>query len=243
MAEAATAFHHLDAAAPHQFVGREMLHLGAVERNGTLGDVAATTCRKPRCASASRYSSGYSWPQPSSAAAAPCPSSARSSRRSSPTSHHPAAACKRGYGRYGRRKWSARLFRGSEGRTPPSESGLAIRLTSPAVRVSGRGCCSRRARRERYYFVTIGEGRQLAPAFADKAEGDQKTEPIRCIIDTANDPREISLDDSVTRENMHPADQFEAFKKLSEERGLGADQIDLLVTAKAGSYGRCLAAR
>jgi hypothetical protein len=36
---------------------------------------------------------------------------------------------------------------------------------------------------------------------------------------------------------MHPADQFEAFKKLSEE------EIDLLVTAKAGSCGRCLAAR
>jgi hypothetical protein len=34
------------------------------------------------------------------------------------------------------------------------------------------------------------------------------------VIDTANDPHEISLDENVTRENMHPADQFEAFKKL-----------------------------
>jgi ParB family chromosome partitioning protein len=53
----------------------------------------------------------------------------------------------------------------------------------------------------------------------------KKTEPIRCIVDTANDPHEISLDENVTRENMHPADQFEAFKKLAEERGLGAEDI------------------
>ena len=48
---------------------------------------------------------------------------------------------------------------------------------------------------------------------------------IRCIVDTANDPHEISLDENVTRENMHPADQFEAFKKLAEERGYGAEEI------------------
>ena len=53
----------------------------------------------------------------------------------------------------------------------------------------------------------------------------KKTEPIRCVIDTANDPHEISLDENVTRENMHPADQFEAFKKLAEERGFGAEEI------------------
>jgi len=49
--------------------------------------------------------------------------------------------------------------------------------------------------------------------------------PIRCIVDTTNDPHEISLDENVNRENMHPADQFEAFKKLAEERGLGAEDI------------------
>jgi hypothetical protein len=53
----------------------------------------------------------------------------------------------------------------------------------------------------------------------------KKTEPIRCIVDTANDPHEISLDENVTRENMHPADQFEAFKKLADERGFGAEEI------------------
>jgi len=69
-----------------------------------------------------------------------------------------------------------------------------------------------------FYFVTIGEGRRLAQLLRVKRKEIKKAEPIRCIIDTANDPHEISLDENVTRENMHPADKFEAFKKLAEER-------------------------
>ncbi|UPJ49626.1 ParB N-terminal domain-containing protein [Bradyrhizobium sp. 200] len=76
-----------------------------------------------------------------------------------------------------------------------------------------------------FYFVSIGEGRRLAQLLRVKRKEIKKTEPIRCIIDTANDPHEISLDENVTRENMHPADQFEAFKKLAEERGFGAEEI------------------
>lgn len=75
-----------------------------------------------------------------------------------------------------------------------------------------------------FYLVTIGEGRRLALLRAKRKEI-KKTEPIRCIIDTANDPHEISLDENVTRENMHPADQFEAFRRLAEERGFGAEEI------------------
>jgi ParB family chromosome partitioning protein len=75
------------------------------------------------------------------------------------------------------------------------------------------------------YFVTVGEGRRLAQLLRVKRKQIKKTEPVRCIIDTANDPHEISLDENVTRENMHPADQFEAFKKLAEERGFGAEEI------------------
>jgi ParB family transcriptional regulator, chromosome partitioning protein len=63
-----------------------------------------------------------------------------------------------------------------------------------------------------FYFVTIGEGRRLAQLLRVKRKEIKKTEPIRCIVDTANDPHEISLDENVTRENMHPADQFEAFR-------------------------------
>jgi ParB family chromosome partitioning protein len=76
-----------------------------------------------------------------------------------------------------------------------------------------------------FYFVTIGEGRRLAQLLRAKRKQIKKTEPIRCVIDTANDPHEISLDENVTRENMHPADQFEAFKKLADERGYGAEEI------------------
>jgi ParB family transcriptional regulator, chromosome partitioning protein len=76
-----------------------------------------------------------------------------------------------------------------------------------------------------FYFVTIGEGRRLAQLLRVKRKQIKKTEPIRCVIDTANDPHEISLDENVTRENMHPADQFEAFKKLADERGFGAEEI------------------
>jgi ParB family transcriptional regulator, chromosome partitioning protein len=76
-----------------------------------------------------------------------------------------------------------------------------------------------------FYFVTIGEGRRLAQLLRVKRKEIKKTEPIRCVIDTANDPHEISLDENVTRENMHPADQFEAFKKMADERGFGAEEI------------------
>ncbi|WP_316162846.1 ParB/RepB/Spo0J family partition protein [Bradyrhizobium sp. SZCCHNRI20481] len=76
-----------------------------------------------------------------------------------------------------------------------------------------------------FYFVTIGEGRRLAQLLRVKRKEIKKTEPIRCIVDTANDAHEISLDENVTRENMHPADQFEAFKKLADERGFGVEEI------------------
>ena len=76
-----------------------------------------------------------------------------------------------------------------------------------------------------FYFVTIGEGRRLAQLLRAKRKEIKKTEPIRCVVDTKNDPHEISLDENVTRENMHPADQFEAFQKLADERGFGAEEI------------------
>jgi ParB family transcriptional regulator, chromosome partitioning protein len=75
------------------------------------------------------------------------------------------------------------------------------------------------------YFVTIGEGRRLAQLLRVKRKEIKKSEPIRCVIDTANDPFEISLDENVTRTAMHPADQFEAFRDLAESRGLGAEEI------------------
>lgn len=76
-----------------------------------------------------------------------------------------------------------------------------------------------------FYLVTIGEGRRLALALLAKRKTIKKTEPVRCVVDLANDPHEISLDENVTRFRMHPADEFEAFREQAERRGLGAEEI------------------
>ena len=75
------------------------------------------------------------------------------------------------------------------------------------------------------YLVTIGEGRRLALLLRAKRKEIKKTAPVRCVVDLNNDPHEISLDENVTRAGMHPADQFEAFARLAEERGLSAEEI------------------
>lgn len=75
------------------------------------------------------------------------------------------------------------------------------------------------------YLVSIGEGRRLALLLRAKRKQIKKTEPVRCVVDLNNDPHEISLDENVTRTGMHPADQFEAFRRLAEERGLSAEEI------------------
>jgi ParB family chromosome partitioning protein len=76
-----------------------------------------------------------------------------------------------------------------------------------------------------FYFVTIGEGRRLAQLLRVKRKQIKKTEAVRCVLDTENDATEISLDENVTREAMHPADQFERFRELAENRGWGAEEI------------------
>ncbi|MFA7297703.1 MAG: ParB N-terminal domain-containing protein [Dehalococcoidia bacterium] len=76
-----------------------------------------------------------------------------------------------------------------------------------------------------YYLVTAGEGRRLALELRAKRREIKRTEPVRCIVDVTHDALEISLDENVTRTEMHPADQFEAFRALSEERGWGAEEI------------------
>jgi ParB family chromosome partitioning protein len=53
----------------------------------------------------------------------------------------------------------------------------------------------------------------------------KKSEAIRCWLDTANDPAEVSLDENMTRTQMHPADQFERFHELSRDKGWGAEEI------------------
>ena len=76
-----------------------------------------------------------------------------------------------------------------------------------------------------YYLVTAGEGRRLAMLLRAKRKQIRKSEPVRCWLDTQNDPSEISLDENVTRTPMHPADQFERFAELSNDKGWGAQEI------------------
>ncbi|MGY4253407.1 ParB family chromosome partitioning protein [Bradyrhizobium sp. USDA 4516] len=115
-------------------------------------------------------------------------------------------------------------------RTPHSEAAIEALAASIAVKgilqnlvvepeVDGDGAATG------FFCVTIGEGRRLAQLLRVARKEIKKNEPIRCVIDTANDPHEISLDENVTREKMHPADEFEAFRKLADERGLGVEEI------------------
>ena len=76
-----------------------------------------------------------------------------------------------------------------------------------------------------YGLVTIGEGRRLALRLLAKRKVISKTTPIRCLVDTVNDPQEISLDENVSRSALHPADEYEAFRDQAERRGFGAEEI------------------
>lgn len=75
------------------------------------------------------------------------------------------------------------------------------------------------------YLVTIGEGRRQGLRLLAKRKQIKRTHPVRVIVDADNDAHEISLDENVTREAMHPADQFEAFRRLAEERDYGPEEI------------------
>ena len=76
-----------------------------------------------------------------------------------------------------------------------------------------------------FYLVTAGEGRRLAQLLRAKRKEITKSEPIRCMIDTAHNAFEISLAENAVRSEMHPADQFEAFFKLHAEFGMNAEDI------------------
>ncbi len=75
------------------------------------------------------------------------------------------------------------------------------------------------------WLVTIGEGRRQALRLLASRKRIRKAHLVRCVVDLENDPAEISLDENVSRTDMHPADQFEAFRDLAERRGWGAGEI------------------
>lgn len=76
-----------------------------------------------------------------------------------------------------------------------------------------------------HYFVTIGEGRRLAQLLRAKRRQIKKTDLIRCVLDTEHDAHEISLAENVIRTAMHPADEYEAFALLHNEKAMAADDI------------------
>lgn len=75
-----------------------------------------------------------------------------------------------------------------------------------------------------FYRVQIGEGRRQAQLLRVKRKQIQANEPIRCVIDTANNPLETSLDENVTRTAMSVMDEVEAFASLADG-GMSADDI------------------
>jgi ParB family chromosome partitioning protein len=75
-----------------------------------------------------------------------------------------------------------------------------------------------------FYLVQIGEGRRQAQLLRVKRKQIQESEPIRCVIDTANDPLETSLDENVTRSPMSVMDEVEAFARLVDG-GMSADDV------------------
>ncbi len=115
-------------------------------------------------------------------------------------------------------------------KTPHSEASIEAKAASIAAKGSLQNLVAEPETNAEgeptgFYLVSIGEGRRLAQNLRANRKEIKKTEPIRCVIDTANDAAEISLGENVTREDLHPADQFERFRELSEDRGWGAEEI------------------
>lgn len=76
-----------------------------------------------------------------------------------------------------------------------------------------------------FFSVTIGEGRRIVQTQRASVAEISDDEPMPCMIRLTDDAHEVSLDENVTREAMHPADQFEAFRTLNVEQGMGVEDI------------------
>src|ERR1700761_2016416 len=81
-------------------------------------------------------------------------------------------------------------------KTPHSEAAIEALAASIAAKgilqnlvvepeVDGEGAATG------FFCVTIGEGRRLAQLLRVKRKEIRKTEPIRCMVETAKDPNEI----------------------------------------------------
>jgi ParB family transcriptional regulator, chromosome partitioning protein len=80
--------------------------------------------------------------------------------------------------------------------------------------------------RETGKYEVIAGGRRLAALkLLVQQKRIAKTAPITCNIREDGIARELSLVENVQRVNLHPADQFVAFRALHEDEGLGAEDI------------------
>ena len=73
------------------------------------------------------------------------------------------------------------------------------------------------------YFVTAGGRRRAALELLAKAGEIAKTFPVECKERSADEATGISLTENTMREDMHPVDQFEAFRALADEGKAIAD--------------------
>jgi ParB family chromosome partitioning protein len=74
-------------------------------------------------------------------------------------------------------------------------------------------------------YAVSGGGRRLAALkLLAKRKQIAKSYAVPCIVSTGGED-EVSLAENVVRVNLHPADQFEAFKRLADEQGFGAEEV------------------
>ena len=110
-----------------------------------------------------------------------------------------------------------------------------VRKTGAKTGIEDLGRQHRRARLVAKPSGAPRQGRQLSKLSPEAAASPRsicwrsrrRSPPIfrcRAMCSTATDATEISLAENEMREAMHPADQFEAFKKLADE-GKGPEEI------------------
>lgn len=66
------------------------------------------------------------------------------------------------------------------------------------------------------YLVSGGEARRLAQLLRVKRKQIPKNHPVPCVIDTEHDAGELSTAENAFHEPMHPADEFDAFRAMSD---------------------------
>jgi ParB family chromosome partitioning protein len=90
--------------------------------------------------------------------------------------------------------------------------------------LSARAQLDREGKPTGRFEVTAGGGRLKALKLLVARKRIAKNAPVACTIREGGSAREESLAENVMREQLHPADQFEAFKEL-HDYGSGIDDI------------------